>query len=194
MRPRKKQTPSVLEVFGGVQGAQGALRWQELHDGTTPPPSPFTDNTKAGNKTLDMKRPDKGETIYGRRFEKSSQTVLLIWKKGLWHRLKKRWNKSSQKGGWGKNKMLVSRLEMKPCNRSIEGREGVMPCVCESLRKQCQFLIQGKGSKGRISNQHLQDINSAGCWSSSQHWNRIKKKNCLSFSVMLLRLFCNIWF
>lgn len=41
VRPRNKQTHSVLEalgVFGAVQGVQGALRWRELHSGTTAPP------------------------------------------------------------------------------------------------------------------------------------------------------------
>lgn len=39
-------------------------------------PNPFTDNTKAGNKTLDMKSQDKGPAIYGSRFEELFDNVI----------------------------------------------------------------------------------------------------------------------
>lgn len=39
-------------------------------------PSLFTDNTKAGNKTLDMKSQDKGQAIYGSRFEELLDNVI----------------------------------------------------------------------------------------------------------------------
>lgn len=144
----------MLGVFGAVQGVQGALRWRELHSGTTAPPVYSLATPRPAIKLSIWRARTKDRRFMAAVLKRALRQCYWFYKRVCVIGWRRDWINLPKK----EKKILVCLFKMKPYNRSREW--GVMPSIRESLRKNVLVLAIGRFNKQLLCDIFIQQCGS----------------------------------